>query len=135
MKEEIPQQSYRFNNPKNITEWEEYCQDLDKFLLEREYQFWLDTKKFFHLKEDEISSVTCYPNPIRQGGKLNLQITADDNCTIWISVYDLNGRYTYGQYFFLQQGDNTVQLNMEFHSGVYFIKTGPFTKKVIVINP
>ena len=135
LKDEIPQQSYRFNNPKSIKEWEEWCQTIDKFLSEREEQFWLETKQFFHLKEDEISSVTCYPNPMRQGNHLNLQIATDDDCTVWVSVYDMNGRFTDGQYLFLLKGDNTVRLNMDFLSGIYFIKMGSFTKKVIVINP
>ena len=72
---------------------------------------------------------------MRQGRRLNLQIAAEDDCTVWASVYDMNGRYTYGQYFFLLKGDNTVELNMNFLSGIYFIKVGSFTKKVIVINP
>ena len=135
LKDEIPQQSQRFNNPKSTTEWNNHCQDIDNFLAQRENRFWIETQRFFHLKEDNISSFTCYPNPIRQGRNLNLQTVAEDNCTVWVSVYDLNGRFTYGQYFFLQKGDNTVQLDMEFLSGIYFIKMGPFTKKVIVINP
>jgi hypothetical protein len=135
LKDEIPQQAYRFNNPQNEREWERYCREIDQFLLERENRFWIETKEFFHLKEDEISSVTCYPNPIRQGGNLNLQISTDEDCSVWASVYDMNGQYTYGQYFFLQKGDDTVQVNMDFLSGIYFIKMGSFTKKVIVINP
>ena len=132
---EIPQQSYRFNNPKNINEWEKGCLDIDRFLLGRENQFWIETKEFFHLKEDDITSVTCYPNPMRQGRNLNLQINTESECTVWVSVYDLNGRFAYGQYFFLQKGDNTVQLDMDFLSGIYFIKMGSFTKKVVAINP
>ena len=135
LKDEIHQQSYRFNNPRDISDWEHWCQDLDNFLLEREYKFWEETKQFFHLKEDEISSVTCYPNPMRQGRNLNLQISTDNDCTVWASVYDMNGRYIYGQYFFLQKGDNTVQVNMDFLSGIYFIKIGSFTKKVVILNP
>ena len=135
LKDEIPQQVYRFHNPIDIKDWEFWCQDLDRFLSEREYKFWEETKQFFHLKEDEISSVTCFPNPMRQGRNLNLQIAAEDDCTVWVSVYDLNGRFIHGQYFFLLQGDNTVQLDMDFLSGIYFIKMGSFTKKVIVINP
>ena len=104
-------------------------------MSERENRFWIETKEFFHLKEAEISSVTCYPNPIRQGNNLNLQIATDEDCTVWCSVYDLNGRFIHGQYFFLPKGDNKVQLNMEFFSGIYFIKMGSFTKKVVIINP
>lgn len=135
LEDEIPQQSQRFNNPKNVREWERSCHEIDLFLLERENRFWQDTKNFFHLKEDAISSVTCYPNPIRQGRSLNLQIATEDDCTVWASVYDMNGRYINGQYFFLLKGDNTLQLDMDFLSGIYFIKMGSYTKKVIVINP
>lgn len=135
LEDEIPQQSQRFNNPQNEREWKRYCREIDLFLLERENRFWIETKEFFHLKEAEISSVTCYPNPIRQGNNLNLQIATDEDCTVWCSVYDLNGRFIHGQYFFLPKGDNKVQLNMEFFSGIYFIKMGSFTKKVVIINP
>ena len=135
LEDEIPQQSQRFNHPQTEREWEQYCREIDLFLLEREKRFWIETKEFFHLKEAEISSVTCYPNPIRQGNNLNLQIATDEDCTVWCSVYDLNGRFTHGQYLFLQKGDNTVHLNMDSFSGIYFIKVGSFTKKVVVINP
>ena len=135
LEDEIPHQSQRFNNPQNEREWKRYCREIDLFLSERENRFWIETKEFFHLKEAEISSVTCYPNPIRQGNNLNLQIATDEDCTVWCSVYDLNGRFIHGQYFFLPKGDNKVQLNMEFFSGIYFIKMGSFTKKVVIINP
>ena len=135
LKDEIPQQSHRFNNPKNMAAWEQACSEIDRFLFGRENRFWLETKAFFHLKEDGITSVTGYPNPMRSGSPLNLRIAADDDCTVRVSVYDMNGRYTCGQYCFLLKGDNTVRLNMDFLSGVYIVKAGAFTKKIVVANP
>lgn len=133
LKDEIPAQAKRFDLPKNKSVWTRYCQDIDDFLARREEQFRLQTEQFFHLQDDKISSVVCYPNPLPFGEKLSLQIWADGVCAVWVSVYDLNGRFLFSQYVILQQGENQISLDMRNLQGVYLIQVGNHTKKVVVL--
>ncbi|MBR4134950.1 MAG: CotH kinase family protein [Bacteroidales bacterium] len=133
LREEIPQQSQRFNNPKNMNEWEQACQYIDDFLARRENQFWDETKTFFHLGDDHITSVKGYPNPMLRGEKLNLMITTEEESTVGVSIYDINGRFLKGQYIFLEQGENIVSLDVGFLTGVIVVKIGKHSEKVIIL--
>ena len=116
-----------------MNEWKKACQYIDDFLARREGQFWEETKTFFHLGDDHISSVKSYPNPMLQGEKINLMITTEKESAVWISVYDINGRLLMGQYTFLMQGENTVSLDMGFLTGIVIVKVGKHSEKVIIL--
>ncbi len=134
LKDEVPRQVHRFNRPQSIKERNHYCQNIDAFLGARENQFMNLTKNFFHLSDKGISTMLCYPNPLPKGERLSLRITADHDCSPWVSVYDLHGRYHYAQYLFLTEGENTVTLPMNLPSGMYLVKIGTISQKVIVTS-
>ena len=130
---EIPQQSQRFNNPKNIAEWKEYCYYVDDFLARREVRFRLQTRNFFHLNDDNVTKLACFPNPARAGEPVNLLIESESANIVKVEVYDLNGNIVYMQHNFLQKGENCILLEMSGHKGVYIVKIGNETCKIIVL--
>jgi len=132
LKDEIPQQSQRFNNPQNMKRWESSCRKIDDFLAHREDRFWYATKTFFHAEEDNIQTLFCYPNPLINGDNLNILISTKAECVAMASVFDLNGRLVRNHYVFLLEGDNHVTFDMRGLSGMYVIKVGEHSTKVFV---
>lgn len=133
LREEIPQQVHRFNNPESPNNWEGACQKIDHFLAKRVDQFWQMTNDFFQIEDNNITSVDGYPNPLPKGSQLNLLVMAKSDGTSWVSIYDLNGRLIHGQYVFLREGENRVPLDMGNRMGVYIVKVGKETCKVIIL--
>jgi hypothetical protein len=133
LSDEIPQQSQRFNNPKNIAEWKDYCYYIDHFLARREVQFRLQTRNFFHLNDDNVTNLACFPNPARAGEPINLLVESESDDIMKVEVYDLNGNIVYIQHLFLQKGENRIPLEMSGHKGVYIVKMGNETFKMIVL--
>lgn len=131
--EEIPHQAHRFNNPESLEKWNEACQKIDQFLAGREEQFWQMTHDFFQIEDDNITSMVCYPTPLHKGNPLNLLIMAKSDCSVWVSSYDLNGRLVHGQYIFLREGENRIPISLGNRTGVYVVKVGKETCKVIVM--
>lgn len=133
LREEIPHQVHRYNHPESLGNWEDACQKIDNFLAGRENGFWQQTTEFFNLGEESITSVKCYPNPASSGEILHIQVEAESDATPWLSVYDLNGRLIHCQYFFLQEGENSIPLNIGKRKGVYIVKVGDEKCKVIIL--
>jgi hypothetical protein len=133
LRDEIPRQSHRFNNPENLKKWEDACQIIDQFLSGRVDQFWQMTNDFFLIGDNNITSMRCYPNPLTSGNPLNLLVTTEGDGSVWVSVQDLNGRFIQGQYIFLQNGENRIPMEMGNHKGVYIVKVGKETNKVIIL--
>lgn len=133
LREEIPQQVHRFNNPGSVKNWDEACQNIDDFLAGREERFWQQTTEFFHLGEEHITSVNCYPNPASSGEVLHILVEAESDVTPWLSVYDLNGRLIHRQYLFLNEGESRIPLNLGNRKGVYVVKIGKEKCKVIIL--
>ena len=85
------------------------------------------------MERRSITSVKCYPNPASSGEILHIQVEAESDATPWLSVYDLNGRLIHCQYFFLQEGENSIPLNIGKRKGVYIVKVGDQKCKVIIL--
>ena len=124
---------HRFNNPGSVKSWDEACQNIDNFLAGREERFWQQTTEFFHLGEESITSVKCYPNPASSGEVLHILVEAESDVTPWLSVYDLNGRLIHRQYLFLNEGESRIPLNIGKRKGVYIVKVGDEKCKVIIL--
>lgn len=133
LKNEIPQQIHRFNNPLSVFEWNLHCHRIDEFLANREQSFWLEAKNFFNIVENGITSFTCFPNPVNRNEEVNLVIYSENTCTNKICVYDINGRVLYSQTITLFPGENKMSLHMKLPAGVYIVKLGNATGKLVVI--
>ena len=134
LEKEIPEQSHRFKTPESVSEWKSSCQEIDEFLATREEKFWLQTMRFFGLNDTVVSSLSCYPNPITQGIRLNLLIMANEDGISRVDIYDLNGRHVCGQYYSLQQGKNLIPVETGAMSGIYLVKAGNETRKIVIKN-
>lgn len=134
IKDEIPRQSYRFNNPQSMEEWELHCHTIDNFLCRREDDFWYRTKLFFNINEEEqVKGFVCYPNPLSKGEQLNVWIDAENEDVVKISIYDINGLLVHdSQNVMLHRGANLLSVDVPLTSGLYIVKVGDKKAKVII---
>ena len=133
LQDEISHQIERFQYPHNMEEWEERCDQVDEFLRDREEMFWLQTRDFFHLYNDSITKLTCYPNPALSGESLSISVKSDSENITKLEVYDLTGHTVYSRNVSLKEGANQIQINLVNRQGIFIIKVGYETCKVILL--
>ena len=130
LKDEIPMQVQRFNNPQSVAQWEESCQKINHYLSKRGEKFWQQTSDFFRLKDDKVFSVVSHPSRTSSGKNLKLIIGADEDCTALMEISDPKGNIIHRQYVFLHQGGNKVFIDLGKRSGVYTVKVGNVTCEI-----
>ena len=133
LQDEISHQIERFQYPHNMEEWEERCDQVDEFLRDREEMFWLQTRDFFHLYNDSITKLTCYPNPALSGEPLSISVKSDSENITKLEVYDLTEHTVYSRNVSLKEGANQIQINLVNRQGIFIIKVGYETCKVILL--
>lgn len=127
---EIPRQVERFRIPSSITEWNTACYNLHLFLRDRREEFENQTKIFFGLSDDDVDFI-CYPNP-SSNGWINVKFITDDNLLDDVVIYDINGKCMLRESF-LSVGGGSVTISHQLSSGVYVLKIGPYSKKIVVM--
>lgn len=133
LKDEIPQQSVRFNNPVSVKEWEKGCRKIDDFLAARAEIFRHQTHDFFHLNDDLINSLSCYPNPAPSGETLRLLVITEKETIENVAIYDLKGNFVHGEDVFLQKGLNNLAIEIGNRKGVFLINVGRKVCKAVVL--
>ena len=134
LNDEIPQQSQRFNNPKDVRHWDHSCQNIDDFLAERVIRFRLMTERFFNLPDSTFSLLSLYPNPLPQGEKLSLLFHAEHDGETWVVIYDMSGRILQSEYLWLQTGTNYIRLKVDLPAGAYLVRVKSAKKKLIILD-
>ncbi len=130
IRDEIQNQVERFHIPVSVSEWHQECGKIDEFLRDREEVFQEQTDRFFNLT-NEIDQIVCYPNPM-SGGQLNIKFSQNENMFGDISIYDLTGRCVFRDYF-LKYGDKTVTIYPKLSQGVYVLRVGELSQKIVVM--
>ena len=130
LKDEIPMQIQRFNNPQSVAQWEESCQKIDHYLSKRGEKFWQQTSDFFHLRNDKVRSVAGNRKHSSSSKGLKLIITAEEGCTALMEVRDPKGRITHREYVFLQSGENRVPLRLGKRWGAHVVTVGDASCKI-----
>ena len=129
VKKEIPNQVKRFNFPVDVGEWEARCLDIDDFLRLRQKAVEKQTKRYFNLSDDV--DFVCYPNP-SSNGWVNIRFVADDNIFNDVVIYDINGKCVFRDSL-LSVGGEELPVSHQLSSGVYVLKIGPYSKKIVVL--
>lgn len=130
LQDEIPHQAERFNIPENSSSWEYYCYEVDRFLRDRPAAFERQTQLFFNLLGEEID-FACYPNPMTNG-LLTIKFFTDNNVYDNMAIYDLNGRCVFRDSILQLDGDAKTVFP-QLSPGVYVLKIGQYSKKIVVM--
>lgn len=126
VRSEVPQQALRFNKPENIGYWETDITTIDNFLMARVDDMIIKINNFESISDIYCTS-TVFPNPT--SGTINIHgLTQNDS---EISIYDIFGRLVYTKQLD-NNNDMVVTINPDIISGIYFIKAGDSTQKIII---
>ena len=130
LQDEVPNQIERFDVPHEYSTWENYCMPvIDYFLRERPEKIIETLNTFVSVDESLTVAVGCYPNPFTD--EIRIGIEAVGFGAEEVAIYDLLGKKVFAQPCCLNSGHNEIVLRPNVESGVYLLKLGNLTKKVI----
>lgn len=127
---EVPNQIERFNNPENYLMWESYCMPvIDWFLRERPLSIVDELNAFMFVDEPELNDFQCYPNPFSD----EIHIVVDAGCfaATEIAAYDMLGRKVFVVPCLLSAGENRMTIHPSLPKGVYLLKIGDYTQRIV----
>ena len=132
LKEEIPDQSARFNTPESYDLWEHHMNGIDLFLAQRPIVV-LEQLGNYYLSDDfNLSIDAIYPTPAQN--EIHIQTQLDNNASTVIQIFDLTGRLQYSKNWAIGVGPSEFTLPIQLHSGIYILRIGDKTGKFVVIN-
>ena len=121
VRDEIPQQSERFNKPSSLASWEHNISFIDNFLLDRVENMRNKIQEFWGIDELYADAISVYPNPTH--GDINLTTSFQDS---EIELYDIMGRLVFSRSY-------SESFKVSLPAGVYILKIGNHTQRIVVI--
>lgn len=127
---EVPNQIERFNRPHTLSSWENYCMPVvHYFLMQRPDQVINEMNDFMSINEPSVYVAECYPNPFVD--ELRITIDSEGLGAKVVTIYDLLGRMVYEQPCCLLEGRNGLTLYPQLPSGLYVLKVGVHTQRIL----
>lgn len=133
IRDEIPNQCQRFGFPSEVDQWERDMNHVYYFLRSLNERMLTELLEFYEQHydglEEGLASFQCYPNPF--SGAIHLNFDAEASGVTEISIYDMMGRKVYSQSCVVAEKPNEIILQPHLASGVYLLKVGPLTQKIV----
>ena len=132
LRDEVPSQIERFNNPANYLTWEYYCMAvIDRFLRERPGGIIDELNALMSVDGSELVGFQCYPNPFSD--EIHIIVNAERFATTEIVAYDMMGRKVFVMPCLLTTGENRITIHPSLSKGVYLLKVGDHTQRIYVL--
>ena len=123
--DEIQQQAARFNRPKNLSSWKSSIDDIDNFLRDRCDNMRERIDEFFvSIEENQSIAASIFPNPTY--GTIHINLPENQFHTIKIQIFSIVGTLVCERYA-------TTSLDIDMPAGIYLIKIGNSTQRIVVI--
>ena len=127
LRPKIVEQGYRFGYPESVSFWDNGNSLIYSF-LENRVEGYLDAMENSPLLDIEdlfydFNSFICYPNP--SNGTIFINIIDNQVNTYNIQVYNLVGSLVY-------EKPVSMSLNLDLPAGMYIVKIGKSTQKIII---
>ena len=130
LKDEIPNQIDRHNNPTSVGEWKRVMKKVDRFLSRRAADIDRCLIESYAAEKTFIESL--YPNPAND--LINITVNAEEATIVEISIFNAMGQTVHHSIQIVGNGSTEIQLPINFRSGIYYLRAGASIKKVVVIN-
>ena len=130
LSEEIPNQVDRFHNPTSLREWKRVMNKVDRFLHNRAAD--IDRGLIEHFAIETTCIESLYPNPAQN--LINLKVDSEEASVVEISIFNALGQMVHHSRAIVDKGLTEIQIPINYRNGVYYLKLGASTKKVVVIN-
>ena len=127
---EVPNQIERFHSPSSYSTWEWYCMAvIDNFLSERPTAIIEELGVFLSVFEEQIPDFMCYPNPFSD--EIHVCIDSERLVADEISIYDMLGRKVFAMPCQFDNANPTITFNPPLNAGVYVLRIGELTQKIV----
>ena len=130
VKDEVPKHSKRFGFPKSVKVWERDLDSVSDFIAYRHDAFEEEFYEHYSIKESDIDYFTCFPNPNNK--IINVIINSKADNMTKINIYNSWGRTIFSEKFFVDEGSNSIIINIDLTPGVYFIETQNLRQRIII---
>lgn len=126
---EVPLQSERFGFPESMEEWASDMDKVEYFLRARPNYVLEPLNDILRIPENQsVESIMCFPNPFSD--EIHLRLLSDDNKVREIAIYDVLGRKVLSEAFSTETG-NEITLNPSLQAGVYVLKVGSHSQRIV----
>ena len=130
IEDEVPNQSYRFHFPINISRWSADLEVIDAFLRGRNERMNEQIEAFMNVfSDEEMVSFACYPNPF--SNEIHISIDADAFGANEIAIYDMLGRKVFAMPLQSENANPIITFNPHLNAGVYVLRIGKLTQKIV----
>ena len=129
---EIPNQCNRFGFPPDVETWEYDLARIKSFLSYMDILIRNELDDFYGQHdgiEEKLGSFLCFPNPF--SGEIHLSFDPKALNVDEIGIYDMLGRKVFVVPFLFTEGKNEVTINPELSSGIYLLKVGGYSQRIV----
>ena len=131
VEEEVPDQSDRFGFPRNMQRWQSDMDSTEAFFVKRKAAFGRDLFELLAVDEVVVANgLTAYPNP--NHGTFYIRLEADEPASCPVEIIDGMGRRVFAEECRLSSGENEVRISTGLSPGLYLVKIGNATKRIII---
>lgn len=127
---EVPRQCVRFGLPSSSDHWEYNLKTIDVFLETRGEDIVGRLDDFFAIDGNMLDVIAMYPIPVKDD--LHLILWSDGFTVSYVELLDLMGRKLLSEKIVLRSGENQVDLSCPIASGVYILRFGNKTQKIVI---
>ena len=132
LKEEIPNQVARFQDPDDMQHWEHLMSRIETFLIERK-DFVTEQMHDYFLSDDyRLTIENLYPSPAQN--EIRIKTDFDKTAVTAVQIFDLNGRQRVSMDWAFGIGENELVLPIHLPAGIYVLRIGDTATKFVVIN-
>lgn len=127
---EVPNQTHRFGSPISYSSWLYYSMAvINSFLMDRPVSILASLNEFLSIEPLLINDFEIYPNP--SYGEIHLRLDAEGLSAHEVGIFDMIGRKVFMMPCLLKEGRNEITFNPNLSPGVYIIKVGNHTQRIV----
>ncbi len=127
---EVPNQTHRFGSPSSYSSWLYYSMAvINNFLMDRPVSILASLNEFLSIEPLLINDFEIYPNP--SYGEIHLRLDAEGMSAHEVGIFDMIGRKVFMMPCLLKEGRNEITFNPNLSPGVYIIKVGNHTQRIV----
>lgn len=128
--DEVPNQSFRFSFPTDTTVWSDHIEQIDAYLHGRNHSMEVQIEAFLNVFSfEEPVGFATYPNPFSD--ELHLLVSSETWQTQEVMIYDMLGRCLYHGSIRLCDGIQHFVIQPDLALGVYILKIGDRTQRIV----
>lgn len=128
--DEVPNQSFRFHFPTDMTKWSDHLDQIDTYLRGRNQSMEMQIEAFLDVFSYEAPvGYAAYPNPFND--EIHIMVSSDKWQTQELMVFDLMGRCLYSESLRLFDGVNHFTIHPDLASGVYVMRIGNQVQRIV----